>query len=50
MDSKVAQFYATANLTGNPFRSNATLDNDPRMQIWVGYEREKKALAKFLLR
>ncbi|MCA3034210.1 MAG: hypothetical protein ING33_03225 [Rhodocyclaceae bacterium] len=50
MDPKVAQFYAKANLKGNPFRSNATLDNDPRMDIWVGYEREKKALGKFLLR
>jgi len=44
------QFYKACNLTGNPFRSNATHASDPRMDIWVGYERQRNQLVKFLER
>ena len=48
MDPK--QFYKAANLSGNPFRSTPTQEADPRMSIWVGYEKERKTLVKFLER
>lgn len=44
------EFYQAANLTENPFRSNPTQESDPRMDIWVGYEKEKQQLWKFLNR
>lgn len=44
------EFYAAANLTGNPFRSNPTQVADPRRDIWVGYEREQAQLIKYLKR
>jgi hypothetical protein len=43
-------FYPLCNLDANPFRSNPTQESDPRMDIWVGYEREKNQLSKFLTR
>lgn len=43
-------FYAKANLTENPFRSNPTQENDPRMDIWVGYEKERRTFEKYLVR
>jgi hypothetical protein len=44
------EFYQACNLKGNPFRSNATLNSDPRINIWVGYEKERDHLLKFLSR
>ncbi len=41
-------FYEAANLRDNPFRPNSTLDNDPRMDIWVGYPKEKALLERFM--
>jgi hypothetical protein len=45
-----AAFYKACNLTGNPFRSNATFDDDPRLAIWAGQVKEQEQLQKFLLR
>lgn len=44
------EFYQACNLTGNPFRSNPTHTSDPRIDIWVGYERQQAQLVKFLQR
>lgn len=44
------EFYAAANLTGNPFRTNPAADADPRQGIWVGYPNERELLTKFLER
>lgn len=43
-------FYKAANLTINPFRTNPTVEADPRKGIWVGYEKEQETLVKFLTR
>ncbi|QIK78379.1 hypothetical protein G7077_05120 [Sphingomonas piscis] len=43
-------FYSACNLTGNPFRSNPTHASDPRINIWVGYEKQQQQLLKFLTR
>ncbi len=43
-------FYKAANLTHNPFRSNPSLEKDPRMGIWVGYYDEQQRLIKYLRR
>ncbi|WP_250624372.1 hypothetical protein [Pinirhizobacter soli] len=45
-----ADFYRVCNLTENPFRSNATFEDDPRLEIWAGHDREHQQLKKFLLR
>lgn len=45
-----ADFYPLCNLTENPFRSNPTQESDPRMAIWVSYEREKATLSRYLAR
>jgi Cdc6-like AAA superfamily ATPase len=45
-----AAFYVICNLTENPFRSNATFDDDPRVGIWAGQTSEQRQLQKFLLR
>jgi hypothetical protein len=45
-----AQFYSLCNLNENPFRSNATFDDDPRVSIWAGYEKEQMLFQKFLIR
>lgn len=45
-----AEYYAAANLTTNPFRSQATLEDDPRLAVWAGQEREQVLLQKFLAR
>lgn len=42
------EFYAACKLTGNPFRSNAISDDDPRVKIWVGYDRQKSQFEKIL--
>lgn len=44
------EFYKVANLTTNPFRTNPTVEADPRKGIWVGYEKERETLVKFLAR
>lgn len=45
-----AEFYAASNLTTNPFRSQATFEDDPRLAIWAGQERERVQLEKLLAR
>jgi hypothetical protein len=45
-----AEYYAAANLTTNPFRSQATFEDDPRLAVWAGQAREREALQKFLAR
>jgi hypothetical protein len=50
MPIEPTDFYTSCNLTTNPFRSNPTHESDPRMNIWVGYEKEKKVLVKYLER
>lgn len=42
------QFYAACKLTTNPFRSNAVTEDDPRVKIWVGYDRQRLQLEKIL--
>ncbi|WP_133117978.1 hypothetical protein [Burkholderia ubonensis] len=42
------EFYAACKLTGNPFRSNAISDEDPRIKIWVGYDRQKALFERIL--
>jgi chromosomal replication initiation ATPase DnaA len=44
------EFYAACNLTNNPFRSTPVRESDPRQNIWVGYEREKQLLLKYIVR
>lgn len=44
----IEEFYSACKLTGNPFRSNAISDEDPRMKIWVGYDRQKAQFEKIL--
>jgi len=43
-------YYNSCNLKSNPFRQNPSQEADPRMDIWVGYEKEKKQLVKYLTR
>ena len=44
------EFYNAANLLYNPFRTNPTVEADPRKGIWVGYEKERETLLKFITR
>jgi len=44
------EFYDAANLTENPFRANPVLEEDPRMSIWVGYEKQQRDLMRLLER
>ena len=44
------EYYEEANLRDNPFRSNPNFAADPRARIWVGYEKQKKQLDKYLRR
>jgi len=44
------EFYKAANITINPFRTNPTIETDPRKGIWVGYKEERETLVKFLTR
>lgn len=50
MPMQPADFYRAANLTENPFRSNPTQESDPRMDIWVGYDRERMLFERQLVR
>jgi len=43
-------FYRAANLVYNPFRTNPTVEADPRKGVWVGYEKEQETLVKFITR
>lgn len=43
-------FYKAANLLYNPFRTNPTVEADPRKGVWVGYEKEQATLVKFIAR
>ncbi len=43
-------FYDAANLKENPFRANPVLEEDPRMSIWVGYDKQQRELMKLLER
>ena len=45
-----ADYYKSANLSGNPFRSTPNFAADPRARIWVGYEKQKRQLDKYLHR
>ena len=44
------EYYSKSNLTGNPFRSTPNFAADPRAGIWVGYEKQKNQLSKYLRR
>ena len=44
------KFYEAANLKDNPFRSNPIHEYDPRMDTWVGYEKQKNQFVKFMTR
>lgn len=44
------EFYKSCNLKGNPFRTNPVIDDDPRVKIWVGYDRQQVQLEKILNR
>lgn len=44
------EFYQAANLTDNPFRSQPIYGGDPRMGIWVGYDKQRKQMMKYLTR
>lgn len=44
------EFYKAANLTDNPFRSQPIYGSDPRMSIWVSYEKQRRQLMKYLTR
>ena len=44
------EYYNKSNLRDNPFRSNPNFAADPRAGIWIGYEKEKKQLEKYLTR
>lgn len=45
-----SEYYRKANLKGNPFRSAPSFADDPRAKIWVGYDRQKRQLEKYLTR
>lgn len=44
------EYYKKSNLQDNPFRSQPNFAADPRAGIWVGYEKQKKQLEKYLER
>ena len=43
-------YYSKSNLNGNPFRSTPNFAADPRARIWVGYEKQRNQLTKYLRR
>lgn len=43
-------FYSASNLKDNPFRSQPIYSGDPRIGIWVGYEKQRSQMMKFLTR
>ena len=44
------EYYNKCNLRDNPFRSNPTFAADLRARIWVGYEKQRKLLDRYLKR
>jgi hypothetical protein len=44
------EYYAACNLTDNPFRPSATGVDDPRADVWIGYEKQKMAFERLLKR
>ena len=44
------EYYEKSNLKDNPFKSNPNFSVDPRAGVWVGYEKQKNQLDKFLKR
>jgi hypothetical protein len=44
------EFYKAAKLAANPFRTNPIEEADPRIEIWVGYKKEREQLTKYLER
>ena len=45
-----SEYYKKCNLRDNPFRSNPTFATDLRARIWVGYEKQRKLLDRYLKR
>ena len=50
MAMKPEEYYSRSNLKDNPFRSNPNFAADPRARIWVGYEKQKRQLDRYLKR
>lgn len=50
MVMKPGEYYSKSNLKDNPFRSTPNFSADPRASIWVGYEKQKKQMEKYLKR
>ena len=44
------EYYERSNLNDNPFRTNPNFAVDPRASIWVGYDKQKALLEKYLKR
>jgi hypothetical protein len=47
---KPSEYYTKSNMSGNPFRSNPSVADDPRAAVWVGYDRERRLLEKYIKR
>ena len=45
-----AEYYNQSNLNDNPFRSTPSFAADPRARIWVGYEKQRRQLDRYLKR
>ena len=43
-------YYEKSNLRDNPFRSTASFAADPRARIWVGYQKQRTQIEKYLKR
>ena len=50
MAMKPAEYYNQSNLNDNPFRSTPSFAADPRARIWVGYEKQRRQLDRYLKR
>lgn len=45
-----SEYYTKSNMSSNPFRSNPSVADDPRAAVWVGYDRERRMLEKYIKR
>ena len=45
-----SEYYTKSNMSGNPFRSNPSVAEDPRAAVWVGYASEREQLEKYMKR
>lgn len=45
-----SEYYAKSNMSGNPFRSNPSVADDPRAAVWVGYANERQLLERYINR